>query len=329
MAKKKRGGSGASARRSLSERQNIPPGTRLEADVRPAQGALEESLDQLHARAEQIRAAQRKAAGAETEGQLLGLDEFNLGAQHAMAGEWTAARAAFEAACAKNSTQAAFWHYRGLCEHRDGQLQLADQSLREAVRIGGQPGSDELLTRVRKEAEDEALAELVVTTRRAADAALQAEEWSDASSLYNQAVEAVGVRAPALAATCHHGRAYASAMMDEWAQALGHWQSAVRCCAQLAEPDQMCPTYQHYCGVALQQLGRLEDAMSALRVAIDLGSERSAPLLASLETRHQNAAADAWRRSWQDGWRHFAADESEAAIEALKKSLALGAPGKL
>lgn len=329
MAKKKRGGSGASARRSLSERQNIPPGTRLETDVRPAHGALEESLDQLHARAEQIRAAQRKATGAEAEKQLLGLEEFNLGAQHAMAGEWTAARTAFEAACAKNCTQPAFWHYRGLCEYRDGQLELANRSLREAVLIGGQPGSDELLTRVRKEAEDEALAEVVVTTRRAADAALQAEEWSNAANLYNKTIDAVGVRAPALAATCHHGSAYASAMMDEWAEALGHWRSAVSCCEQLAEPDQMRPTYQHYCGVALQQLGRLEDAMSALRVAIELGSERSAPLLASLETRHQNAAADGWRLFWQEGWRHFSADESDAAIEALEKSLALGAPGRL
>jgi tetratricopeptide (TPR) repeat protein len=326
MPKKKRGG-GASAKRSLSERQNVAPGTKLESDVRLPQAALEESLDQLLARAEQIRSAQLKAAqSAEIEGQLAGLDEFNVGAQHAMDGEWAAARTAFALACTKNSTQAAFWHYRGLCEHRDGQLQLAVQSLREAVRVGGQAGSEELLTRVCKEAEDEALAEVVVTTRRAADTALQAEEWSNASRLYGQTIEAVGVRAPELAAACHHGRAYALAMLDEWAEALTHWQSAVTCCAHLTQPDQMLPTYQHYCGVALQQLERWEDAASALRTAVDLGSERSGAFLARLEARSQSAAADEWRSSWEDGWRHFAADESKAAIKALEKSLALGAP---
>ena len=244
MAKKKKKGGAAAggARRSLAERQNVRPGTRLESDVRAPQAALQDSLEQLHARAEQIKAAQLKGS-AEKEVGLAGYDEFNIGAQHAMNGAWMEARSAFALACAKNSSQVAFWHYRGLAEHRDGQLQSAMQSLREAVRIGGHAGSAELLARVCREAEDEALAEVVVTTRRAADAAIAAEEWSNASSLYSKAIEAVGSRAPALAASCHHGRAYASAMMDQWKQALSHWQAAVDCCSELAEPVQTLSTY--------------------------------------------------------------------------------------
>ena len=331
MPKKKRGGGANNARKSLSERQNVPPGTRLETDVRPPPHAtLEDSLDQLHARAEQIRAAQRDSTQKNTqlEGHLAGLDDFNVGAEHAMAGEWAAARIAFEHACDKNPSQAAFWHYRGLSEHRDGQLRRAIQSLREAVRIGGQAGSEELLARVCKEADDEALAEVVVKAHRAADAALQAEDWAGAADLYHHTIEAVGSRAPALAAACHHGRAYALAMRDDWQQALSHWESAVTCCGQLTKPDQMCPMYKHYSGVALQQLGRREDAISALRAAVDMGSDRSKDVLAKLEQQHQNTKADGWRIAWQDGWRHFAANESEAAIRALQKSLALGAPGE-
>ena len=141
MAKKKRGGAAANARKSLSERQNVAPGTRTEADIRPpppAADGLADSMAVLEARAAQMRAAQQSRQRPEEAALPVrdpaGLAEFNDGAEKAMAGEWAAALKSFSTACELNpDAPAAFWHYRGLAAHRDGKLQAGIDSLRRAA----------------------------------------------------------------------------------------------------------------------------------------------------------------------------------------------------
>ena len=244
----------------------MAPGTKTPEDVRPPPTELVDSMALLEERARQISALgeqakqqpsqqqQQKPSQQQQEdaGEVPGFADFDEGAKAAMAGDWALAMKRFAAASEANGEVPAFWYYRGFAAHRLGKNQAAIDSVRRAIRAGGHEGAPELLERL----DMERLAELAVGARRAGDAALEAEQYADAVTMYGEAIGAVGARAPALRASCHHGRGVSRAMLDEWGPALSDWEQAVECCAALsaelasAQPVSM---YQHYRGLALKQ----------------------------------------------------------------------------
>ena len=80
------------------------------------------------------------------------------------------------------------------------------------------------------------------------------------------------------------------------------------------------------------QLERWSESAAALRIAIELGSEKSKPILAQLQAQYPHLTAKetaAWVTHWEIGWRCFSGDNSAGSIAALEKALAAGAPDNM
>ena len=358
---KKKGGGRAGQKKSLSERQNVPPGTKAAAQPARDAGAeaLQTSMEALEQRAAQIATLGLEpkkgpgarqpplqavpevataagggdgggaagppvpASGADPSGEIDGLVEFNAGAEKAMANEWDDALRLFTVATEKNAAVGAFWHYRGLAAQRAGKLQAGIDSLRKAVKIGGVAGSAALLHSM----EQERLAHSAVGARHAGDQAMEANDYGAAVAAYTQAIELVGERAPTMRAACHHGRGVAQAMGDEWEGAARDWELAIVCDAAgegTGEGEggtEARAMYHHYLGLAQKQLGKVDEAVAALRTAVEMGYEKSREALAGVEAQQSS-----WQGRWEEGWRRFHSEEPALSITAFEAAIAAGAP---
>ena len=79
--------------------------------------------------------------------------------------------------------------------------------------------------------------------------------------------------------------------------------------------------YHHYLGLAQKQLGKVDEAVAALRTAVEMGYEKSREALAGVEAQQSS-----WQGRWEEGWRRFHSEEPALSITAFEAAIAAGAP---
>jgi hypothetical protein len=144
-AGKKKRGAAKSSHKSLSERQNVAPGTK--AQEQPAAGAISspQGSISLQPRARQLPAGAGKgrrqgpaaaAAAAGAELKQAGIAAFEAGAEAAVAEDWKKAYGLFLQASKQLPDAAQAWHYRALAALKTERMDDAVESAGRVSAVG-------------------------------------------------------------------------------------------------------------------------------------------------------------------------------------------------